>query len=186
MGRTHLFLVNRRNEPLPAGLRTSVEAAYRWACSDYPTLDRALIATWTEEVGRLMADRAADIQEPRRYAFAALHGKIRQHFRSGTSKEVPSGISEQLEEWAGVDEASMRQMEQRILFQEVSSKLNERDRNILGLLDQGFTSPTSVANALGISYNAAAKAIQRTKERTRAILTGKPMPRDLQEQDESA
>jgi DNA-directed RNA polymerase specialized sigma24 family protein len=52
--------------------------------------------------------------------------------------------------------------------------LSERDRHILVLLQQGMTSPASVAAALGVSYAAAAKAIQRVKERIAAILGGGP------------
>lgn len=186
MGRTHLFLVDRRNQPLPKGLRTVVEAAYRWACADFPHLDRAQVATWAEELALAMHEKEQEIQEPRRYAFAALHGKIRQHFRSRVARETLIGESEQLEEWAGVDEESARRMDQNILFQEIGAKLTERDRNILGLLDQGCASPANVAASLGISYNAAAKAIQRAKERTRAMLTGRPLPVDVLEQDENA
>lgn len=42
------------------------------------------------------------------------------------------------------------------------------------LLLQDITSPADVASALGIKYDAAAKAIQRTKERMAAILSEVP------------
>ena len=56
-----------------------------------------------------------------------------------------------------------RQMERAVLFEQLSTKLSERDRLILVLLLQDVTSPANVAAALGVSYSAAAKAIQRVK-----------------------
>ena len=57
-----------------------------------------------------------------------------------------------------------------MLFEQLRTKLNERDRQILILLLQDITSPRDVAEALGIKYDAAAKAIQRVKDRMAAIL----------------
>ena len=57
----------------------------------------------------------------------------------------------------------------------MTTKLNDRDREILVLLRQGITSPTDVGEALDIGYEAASKAIQRVKKRLAAVLAGSQM-----------
>jgi molybdenum-dependent DNA-binding transcriptional regulator ModE len=56
-------------------------------------------------------------------------------------------------------------VEHRILLSEIKARLGKRDREILDLIEHDFGSPKQIATSLGISYNAAAKAIQRVKER---------------------
>ena len=115
-----------------------------------------------------------------RYAFAALHGKVREWFRRNASKEIPLGIGSELEVWVDIDRSPPRVMYQGILFDQLKTKLSERDRHILVLLLQDLTSPASVAAALGVSYSAAAKAIQRVKERIAAIVLGDPIEEQVQ------
>jgi DNA-directed RNA polymerase specialized sigma subunit len=62
-------------------------------------------------------------------------------------------------------------IDRKILFEQLKATLNERDRYILVLLLEDKTSPATVANELGTSYPAAAKAIQRVKERIASSLT---------------
>lgn len=175
MGRALLFLVDRQGHALPAELRLAVEAAFGWVSHENPTLDKALLATWAEQVGTSMVEKQAVIDDARRYAFSALRKKVQSHARLGSSRELPLGVTQDLEKWAGSDLQSATRMERQILFRELRVHLNDRDRDILILLLQDVTSPAAVASALGIGYNAAAKAIQRLKERIRAILTGKPL-----------
>ena len=85
-----------------------------------------------------------------------------------------------MEVWADIDRSPPRVMYQGILFDQLKTKLSERDRHILVLLLQDLTSPASVAAALGVSYSAAAKAIQRVKERIAAILLGDPIEEQVQ------
>jgi len=129
---------------------------------------------WAEDVGKAMGGRLDDIRSPYRYASAALHGKVREWFRSNASKEIPVGIGSELERWAGIDRSTQRVIYRAVLFDQLKTKLNERDRHILVLLQQDITSPASVAAALGVSYAAGAKAIQRVKERISTILVGDP------------
>jgi DNA-directed RNA polymerase specialized sigma24 family protein len=155
-------------------IRLAVEAAHRWVRWEYPHLDEAVVAGWAEEVGQAMGARLDEIRSPHRYAFAALHGKVREWFRSNASREVLVGTARELELWAGIDRSTQRVIYRAVLFDQLKTKLSERDRHILVLLQQGMTSPASVAAALGVSYVAAAKAIQRVKERIAAILVGVP------------
>ena len=174
MGQTLLHLVDQRGQTLPVAIRLAVEAAHRWVRWEYPHLDEAVVAGWAEDVGKAMGARLDEIRSPYRYAFAALHGKVREWFRSNASKEVLVGIGRELELWAGIDRSTQRVIYRAVLFDQLKTKLSERDRHILVLLQQDITSPASVAAALGVSYAAAAKAIQRVKERIAAILVGAP------------
>jgi hypothetical protein len=174
MGQTLLHLVDQRGQTLPAAIRLPVETAHRWIRREYPHLDEAVVAGWAEDVGKAMGTRLDDIRSPYRYAFAALHGKVREWFRSNASKEILVGTGSELELWARIDRSAQRVIYRAVLFEQLKAKLTERDRQILVLLQQDITSPASVAAALGVSYAAAAKAIQRVKERIAAILVGGP------------
>jgi DNA-directed RNA polymerase specialized sigma24 family protein len=174
MSQTLLHLVDQRGQTLPVAIRLAVEAAHRWVRWEYPHLDEAVVAGWAEDVGKAMGARLDEIRSPYRYAFAALHGKVREWFRSNASREVLVGIGRELELWAGIDRSTQRVIYRAVLFDQLKTKLSERDRHILVLLQQDITGPASVAAALGVSYAAAAKAIQRVKERIAAILVGAP------------
>jgi DNA-directed RNA polymerase specialized sigma24 family protein len=143
-------------------------------------LDEAVVAGWAEDVGEAMGGRRDDIRSPYRYAYAALHGKVREWFRSNASKEILVGMGTDLELWAGIDRSAQRAIYRTVLFEQLKTKLSERDRHILLLLQQDITSPSSVASALGVSYSAAAKAIQRVKERISTILVNDPTEEQVQ------
>ena len=170
-GRFFFWWIGRAGLSRPE-LRSAVEAAFRWASYEHPHLDKSLLATWAEQIGSSMAEKQATIGDARRYAFSAIQKKVMGHARLGSSREFSVGISQDLEEWAGSDLQSAGRMERHILFRELREQLNDRDRDILILLQQDITSPAGIASALGIGYNAAAKAIQRLKARIRAILIG--------------
>src|SRR6202046_2292472 len=174
MGQPLRQLADHRGQTLPVAIRLAVEAAHRWVRWEYPHLDEAVVAGWAEDVGKAMGARLDEIRSPYRYAFAALRGKVREWFRCNASKEVLVGIGGELELWAGIDGSTPRVIYRAVLFDQLKTKLSERDRHILVLLQQDITSPASVAAALGVSYAAAAKAIQRVKERIAAILVGAP------------
>jgi DNA-directed RNA polymerase specialized sigma24 family protein len=180
MGQTLLHLVDQRGQTLPAAIRLPVEAAHRWVRREYPHLDEAIVAGWAEDIGKAMGARLDDIRSPYRYASAALHGKVREWFRSNASKEILVGTGSELELWASIDRSAQRVIYRAVLFEQLKTKLSERDRHILVLLQQDITSPASVASALGVSYAAAAKAIQRVKERIAAILVGDPTGEQVQ------
>jgi len=174
MGRTLLHLVDRNGKDLAAETRDAVKDAYEWAVREYPKVDDASVAGWAEELGEAMAARPALIEFPRRYAFAALKGKIHAWFRKHPGTEITVGVGPELEEWVGLDRKSQITMERAVLFEQLRTMLNERDRQILMLLLQDITSPRDIASALGIGYLAAAKAIQRLKERMTIILLKRP------------
>src|SRR5580658_9515013 len=174
MSQTLLHLVDQRGQTLPVAIRLAVEAAHRWVRWEYPHLDEAVVAGWAEDVGKTMGARLDKIRSPYRYAFAALRGKVREWFRSNASREVLVGIGGELELWAGIDGSTPRVIYRAVLFEQLKTKLSERDRHILVLLQQDITGPASAAAALGVSYAAGAKAIQRVKERIFTILVGDP------------
>lgn len=171
MSRTQLHLVDHQGQTLSVATRTAAEAAFAWAIKEFPRIDPALLAGWAEDVAKAIEARAETVESPKRYAFAALHGKVRQWLRGRASKEIFVGIGIELEEWAGADGSAQRIMDRRIFFDQVKTRLSERDKYILVLLLQDITSPASVAEALGVTYPAAAKAIQRVKERIAETLT---------------
>lgn len=171
MNLPHLHLVDPYGVDLKPRISASVDLAFRWVVRDYPQVDTALIANWAEEVGLLMQLRDASVHLPDRYAYAALKGKVCDWLRTKTANEEVAGIGTDLERLGGFRVSFQEDSDRKILFEQVKSTLNERDRYILILLLDDKSSPAAVAEALGTSYPAAAKAIQRVKERIAAVLT---------------
>lgn len=160
-----LHLVNNEGIALSAEIEEAVTRSFTWVSRAYPNLDTALLANWAEEVAAAMECRAGEITSPVRYAEAALKGRVRDWLRSAPAKEEVAGIGLDLERLADAGKSFEKAVERHILFQQLKEVLSERDRIVLFLLLEDKTSPKDVAAALNTSYPAAAKAIQRVKER---------------------
>lgn len=147
----------------------AVEAAYRWAVREYQHFDPAVLAGMAEAVALAMCRRLDRIGFPRRYALAALTGKLQEWYRAHPAVEVMLEPGE-LEHVRGAKPAAASSVDLSVLFSEIETRLSDRDRQILVLLEQDL-GPREIAKALEISYSAAAKAIQRARERMEAILS---------------
>ena len=165
MTRAQLHLVDTSGIAVCPEVETAVERSFHWVLRDYPQVDSAMIANWAEEVALSMQMRVTTIVSPQRYAYAALKGKVHDWMRSASAKEEVAGLGRDLERIGGLNGSFEGAVDRKILFEQLKATLNERDRYILVLLLEDNTSPATVAKALGTSYPAAAKAIQRVKER---------------------
>ena len=172
MTRAQLHLVDTSGIAVCPEVETAVERSFHWVLRDYPQLDSAMIANWAEEVALSMQMRVTTIVSPQRYAYAALKGKVHDWMRSASAKEEVAGLGRDLERIGGLNGSFEGAVDRKILFEQLKATLNERDRYILVLLLEDNTSPATVAKALGTTYPAAAKAIQRVKERIASKLTG--------------
>jgi hypothetical protein len=172
MTRAQLHLVDTSGIAVCPEVETAVERSFHWVLRDYPQLDSAMIANWAEEVALSMQVRVTTIVSPQRYAYAALKGKVHDWMRSAPAKEEVAGLGRDLERIGGLNGSFEGAVDRKILFEQLKATLNERDRYILVLLLEDNTSPATVAKALGTSYPAAAKAIQRVKERIASKLNG--------------
>ena len=172
MTRAQLHLVDTSGTAVCPEVETAVERSFHWVLRDYPQLDSAMIANWAEEVALNMQARVTTIISPQRYAYAALKGKVHDWMRSAPAKEEFAGLGRDLERIGGLNGSFEGAVDRKILFEQLKATLNERDRYILVLLLEDNTSPATVAKALGTTYPAAAKAIQRVKERIASKLNG--------------
>jgi RNA polymerase sigma factor (sigma-70 family) len=172
MKQTQLHLVDAQGSAVSSTVNSAVEVVFRWVLRDFPHVDPAMIAEWAEEVGCAMESKGNQIVAHERYAYTALKGKVRDWLRTKTAQEESAGIGQDLERLGGVDRSFQRELDRKLLLEQLKTALNERDRYILVLLLQDETSPAVIATALGLSYPAAAKAIQRVKERIAASLVG--------------
>ena len=172
MTRAQLHLVDTSGTAVCPEVETAVERSFHWVLRDYPQVDSAMIANWAEEVALSMQVRVTTIVSPQRYAYAALKGKVHDWMRSAPAKEEVAGLGRDLERIGGLNGSFEGAVDRKILFEQLKATLNERDRYILVLLLEDNTSPVTVAKALGTTYPAAAKAIQRVKERIASKLTG--------------
>jgi RNA polymerase sigma factor (sigma-70 family) len=174
----HLHLVDAQGRSLSPAIQAAVEQAHRWVLREFRSVDPAMIADWAEAIGASMQDRGNLIASPNRYAYAALKGKVRDWLRTKTAQEESAGIGPDLERIGGTASSFQGAVDRKLLFEQLRANLNERDRSILVLLLQDETSPAAVAKALGVTYSAAAKAIQRVKERVAEALNGSRTSRD--------
>jgi len=172
MIRAQLHFVDESGVAIPTEIETAVERSFHWVLRDYPQVDSALIANWAEDVARTMKARETPVISPLRYAYAALKGRVRDWMKSGSAQEQLAGVGQDLERIGGLGRSFQNAADRKILFEQLKATLNERDRYILVLLLQDNTSPATIADALGTTYPAAAKAIQRVKERIAATLNG--------------
>lgn len=181
MAATLLHLVDEHAQPVPPQVRLAVEAAYRWAEREYQHFDHAVLAGMAEAVALAMCRRLDRIQFPRRYAVAALMGKLHEWYRAHPAVEVLMDPAE-FEDLPDDKPQSISAAELNLLFSEIKTRLSERDRQILVLLEQDL-GPAEIAKMFEISYSAAAKAIQRARERMTAILSA--TGNDRREEDET-
>lgn len=172
MQRAHLHLIDSSGEVLSPEIHAACETAFKRVVLDYPQFDSALIADWAEEIAVLMGEREETIQFLRRYAYMALRGRIRDWLRTGQGKAELRGIGPDLEEVAGCSRSTTDQTEREILCRQILPELSERDRAILVLL-LNEESTTAISAFLGVNYFAAAKAMQRMKDRVSVFLNGK-------------
>lgn len=170
MAATLLHLVDEHGAPAPSQVRLAVESAYRWAVREYRHIDQAVLAGLAESVAVGMCRRVDQIVFPRRYAFAALTGKLQEWYRAHPVVEIAVGPDD-LDRIKGPRRMAASATEMNLLFSEIKARLSERDRQILVLLEQDL-GPKEIAKAFDISYAAAAKAIQRARDRMAAILSG--------------
>lgn len=164
-----LHLVDENGQPAHPSIQAAVEAAFRWASREYRKFDPALLAGMAESVALAMSRRFELIEFPRRYAFTALTGKLHEWYRAHPTVEVVLEPTE-LEQLGGSSKEAISAANLSLLFVEVKSKLSERDRQILALMEQDLANPNDIAQAFNISYKAAAKALQRARERIRSII----------------
>ena len=88
MAATLLHLVDQYGQPVPPQVRLAVGAAYRWAEREYERFDRAVLAEMAEALAVAMCRHQDRIELPRRYAVAALAGKLQEWYRAHPAVEV--------------------------------------------------------------------------------------------------
>jgi RNA polymerase sigma factor (sigma-70 family) len=170
MRRPELHLIDEDQNPVSPAIAAAVETAYRWTVAMFPQIDSAILANAAERLATSMEKNKDHLDSPRRYAYAAMHGKVRDWLRTMAANELAVGLDYDLDEHAKVTNSFQNAVERSILFQQLRTKLSERDRYILVLITELQAKPEDVARALGINYKAATKAIERVRERIAACL----------------
>src|SRR4051812_45189453 len=143
MAATLLHLVDEHGQPVPPQVRLAVEAAYRWAEREYQHFDHAVLAGMAEAVALAMCRRLDGIEFPRRYAVAALMGKLQEWYRAHPAVEILMDPAE-VEDLPDDKPKSIPAAELNLLFSEIKTRLSERDRQILVLLEQDL-GPAEIA-----------------------------------------
>lgn len=164
MNRAQLHLIDAKGSPVGVAIRDAVEEAYRLVVRDFPDVDPARIADWAEGVAAAMQVRESAIDALQRYAYVAIKGKIRDWRRTLGSQEQLLGTGLELDRKGGRTVSFQGAVERKILWEQLTATLGDRDRYILALLLEE-KSAIEIASDLGSAYPATRKAIQRVKER---------------------
>ena len=170
--RATLHLVDDEGAAVNSEVREAVEKAFHWVAREFPNLDPAPLADWAEALAKSMHLRGSGIDEPERYAYVALKGKVRDSLRKRSAQEQPHGIGRDLERIGGSSATAQADAERQILWNQLGAALSERDKQIHFLLGRQ-DSAQEIAVELNIAYPAARKAIQRVRERIDAFV-GRP------------
>ena len=164
-----LHLVDDEKQPVQRAVNDAVTNAYLYVRARNSHIDHALLANMAEHVALAVSRRIAEIDSFQQYALAAMIGKVHEWSRLHPVEFQLR--ADQLEQQAGAQaDSSFQRIETKLLLDQMKADLAERDRHILMLIQQGISDSKSIAAALGITNDAAKKAIQRTKHKMTVIL----------------
>ncbi len=167
---TMLHLVDKKGDPVEREIHVAVAAAFKSCVQRFSRIDDAILAGFAEAVAASMNSRSSEIGTFRNYARVAMNGKVYEWLRSHPGKERGVERFDELERLAGAAvDRSFADAELEILFSQIRTHLTERERHILVLMKQELR-PREISAALGITYDAAAKAMQRVRERVASLL----------------
>src|SRR5271166_1813181 len=164
MKRHELHLIDANGDPVSSAIRSAVEATFDYSVAEHPEIDRAILANMAEQLAVSMEKNKESIASVRRYAYAAMRGKVRDWLRTKEATELAVGLDPELDKCARASYSFQDKVDRKILFEQMRSRLSERDRYILLLL-QSTAGPADIAADLGINYGVAAKAKQRVLQR---------------------
>jgi DNA-directed RNA polymerase specialized sigma24 family protein len=169
---TQLHLVDDAGQPVQADVGKAVELAFRRAVRRFWGVDEVVLAGIAEDVAAAIAKKRSEIQAVNQYAIAAVDGRVQDWLQKHPRLEVGGRETAELERSMGAAvDSALSDVETKHLFEQMRAHLSDRDRQILVLIEQDRGNPRDVAKALGLTYAAAAKAIQRTKARVAEILS---------------
>ncbi len=168
---TMLHLVDRQGDPLEGEIRVAVMEAFQSCVQRFSRIDDAILAGFAESVAASMHTKRSEIETFRNYARAALNGKVYEWLRSHPGQELGVKKFGDLVWLAGSDfDQSLADAELEVMFSQLTTHLSERERHILVLMKQDL-GPRQISSALGITYVAAAKAMQRVREHVASLLS---------------
>ena len=172
MAKTLLNLIDEAGQPVPADVRAAVTRAYRYIAPRFRRIDDAVLAGFAEALAAAMCRRAEEIKSVDQYARAAMIGKAYEWVQSHPP-EIAVGTLADLEAANGTvrTDDSFGAIENAVLFERMKTQLSTRDRQILVLVEQELDTPAAIASALGLSYDAAKKALQRARDKMSALVT---------------
>ena len=130
MRKSELHLISENGDTVTPEIAGAVEAAYHWAVSVFPSMDTALLANAAERLARDMEANKGELESPRRYAYAAMHGKVRDLQKSRAANESTMPLHEL--DQPGITVKSFEDnIERSILFQQLRAQLSDRDSRSL-------------------------------------------------------
>jgi len=166
-----LHLIDDAGEPVPHEVREAVERAYRQLARQFTRIDGAVLAGIAESVAAKCCRRKDQIASMDHYVWTAMVGKVHEWLRAHPLVEVPVQTEEEMEALAdAAEDHSLSAINNALLIAKMRTSLSTRDRQILALIEQDIDTAHGIAVELGLSYQAAKKALRRAKENMASIL----------------
>ncbi len=166
-----LHLIDDSGAPVSAEIRAAVEGAYRYAKRQFVKIDDAILAAIAESVAPKCSRRRDEIASMDQYALAVMVGEVHAWLRTHPLVEISTLTDIEMEKAAGpAEDFSLSAISNGVLIDQMNIHLSQRDRQILALIYQELDTPADIASELGLTYEAAKKALLRAKERMASIL----------------
>ena len=175
MAKTLLYLTDDAGQPAPNHIQLAVTEAHKYIQSRFPRIEDTALAHMAEATSKSICRKGTEIHSPNQYALAAMVGKAQDWLRKNPPLEVRMPPRDLEAAAGGMQDECFAATEHTLLFERMKNDLTPRDRQILMLLQRDLDSPAAVAAALGLSYDAAQKALYRAKEKMRLLLQSERM-----------
>ncbi len=178
MAKTLLYLTDDDGQPAPNNIQLAVTEAHKYIQSRFPRIEDTALAQMAEATTKSICRKGTEIHSPNQYALAAMIGKAQDWIRKNPTLEVRMPPRDLEAAAGGIQDACFVATEHTLLFERMRTGLTPRDRQILLLLQRDLDSPAAVASALGLSYDAAQKALHRAKEKMKLLLHAETMTKE--------
>jgi DNA-directed RNA polymerase specialized sigma24 family protein len=170
MAKTLLYLTDDAGQAAPHAIQLAVTKAHKYIQFHFPRIEDTALAAMAEAVTKSICRKGADIHAPSQYALAAMIGQAQEWIRKHPGLEIKMTARDLEAAAGGIQDPCFVATEHALLFERMKNDLTPRDRQILMLIQRDLDSPVAVASALGLSYEAAKKALHRAKEKMSLLL----------------
>jgi DNA-directed RNA polymerase specialized sigma24 family protein len=165
MAKTLLYLTNDAGQPAPRTVQLAVTKAHKYVAVHFPRIEDTALANMAEATTKTICRKGTEIHSPNQYALAAMITQAHKWIRKHPPVEISMPPTALEAAAGGTQDRCFEATQTALLIERMKQDLTARDRQILMLIQRDLDNPTAVASALGLSYEAAKKALHRAKDK---------------------